>query len=346
MDDVSEFFSRLSAMRSLSSKFEPADDSLFDEIALGEIRRILRHTHCLILAIENVPRDEWPKWAVGSKLTAAINLHEILKVLHSIEKDKEVSEAKKRGELTQIGNRVFQRAENLLKEVGPLIALSAFENGRLSEHIAELSEDYEKEKELLKESAKRLDGLTVKAQRNFEVSKETAAQAGVAKFGTSFRDKVGKLRYASWAWLAVTGLSAAGTAWATVFYQPEVLGQEAAMAYVQGLLSKAGLVAILLGTSVWCGRMYRALLHQISINEHRQLSLDTFQAFMVAAGDKTTKDAVLMAATDAIFTNQPTGLAAEPGSREPGIKYVEISKSIGEQAEKASVAATNLSRLL
>ena len=72
--------------------------------------------------------------------------------------------------------------------------------------------------------------------------------------------------------------------------------------------------------------------HQYTINKHRALSLQTFQAFVGATNDPRTKDAVLLEATRAVFANTATGFAESGSSSDSGIQFVEIGKTVAEQA--------------
>ena len=103
---------------------------------------------------------------------------------------------------------------------------------------------------------------------------------------------------------------------------------------LQKSASRLVVLAVLFTTTLWCGRVYKALLHQAAVNRHRALSLQTFQAFSSAATDDATKDAVLMEATRAVFGRMPTGFLDATDSAGPqGVQVVEIAKRLsGEQS--------------
>ena len=81
---------------------------------------------------------------------------------------------------------------------------------------------------------------------------------------------------------------------------------------------------------VWLNRSiknYSAQKHLEVINTHRQNALETFDTFVTAAGDnRETRDAVLLAATDAIFDANQTGYlstkATGPDSRSPAQQII------------------------
>lgn len=74
-------------------------------------------------------------------------------------------------------------------------------------------------------------------------------------------------------------------------------------------------------------------MHLSTVNRHRALSLQTFQAFSHAASDESTKNAVLMEATRAVFGSVPTGfLDAKAGSSDGDLKIVEVAKTLGTKS--------------
>jgi hypothetical protein len=80
--------------------------------------------------------------------------------------------------------------------------------------------------------------------------------------------------------------------------------------------------------TVWCGRIYKATKHQAVTNQHRANALKTFQAFVKAALDDATRDAVLLETTRSIFTIAPSGyLETSEPSAEPVSKLMEIIRS-------------------
>jgi hypothetical protein len=76
-----------------------------------------------------------------------------------------------------------------------------------------------------------------------------------------------------------------------------------------------------------CVRTYRAARHNVIIKRHRQNALGTFQAFVKAASDDQTKDAVLVKATEAVFAPEPSGfLIKEAEFRPSPSQILEIFK--------------------
>jgi len=96
----------------------------------------------------------------------------------------------------------------------------------------------------------------------------------------------------------------------------------------QKVASKFIILSILLTASLWCGKIYKALMHQSAVNKHRALSLQTFQAFSAAASDTQTKDAVLIETTPSIFSQCVTGYVDAASAADSDARVIEIVKSI------------------
>jgi len=63
------------------------------------------------------------------------------------------------------------------------------------------------------------------------------------------------------------------------------------------------------------------------VNQHRQNALSTFETFVKAAADDQTKGAVLLQATQAIFTPQVTGFIAQESDSGGPAQVLEIFRS-------------------
>ena len=101
----------------------------------------------------------------------------------------------------------------------------------------------------------------------------------------------------------------------------------------QDIAAKLIILSVLVTASTWCGRNYRALKHLSVLNRHKALSLRTMQAFVAAAGDDSTKSAVLLETTRTIFSAGVTGyIDTKDGGDESTLKVVEIAKTLGTKS--------------
>ncbi|MGC3961572.1 MAG: hypothetical protein QM813_27700 [Verrucomicrobiota bacterium] len=66
-------------------------------------------------------------------------------------------------------------------------------------------------------------------------------------------------------------------------------------------------VTLLSTALIFCLKNFGALAHNVIVNRHRQTALTTFSVFVNSTEDTSTKNAVLIQATQAIFAPQPSG---------------------------------------
>lgn len=92
-------------------------------------------------------------------------------------------------------------------------------------------------------------------------------------------------------------------------------------------------LVVLFTATLWCGRIYKALMHQAVTNRHRALSLQTFQAFSAAASDDDTRNAVLTETTRSIFATTASGYIDSETSSESPLKIIELSRAINGGSE-------------
>lgn len=97
---------------------------------------------------------------------------------------------------------------------------------------------------------------------------------------------------------------------------------------VQLAVAKVILFSVLVSASVAAIKVYRAQLHNQTINKHRQNALISFEAFAKTAGDDQTKSAVLIQATQCIFSPQHTGFISEDREQVGGYQILEIVRSL------------------
>jgi hypothetical protein len=84
---------------------------------------------------------------------------------------------------------------------------------------------------------------------------------------------------------------------------------------------------------VWMGRIYRAHRHNYVINKHRQNALSTFETFAKAAADEQTKAAVLLQATQSIFSLQQSGYLSQESESAGYPQVLEIIRGLGTETK-------------
>ena len=233
--------------------------------------------------------------------------------------------------------------EGLLAAASQWIAYLAYKRGDLEESVKQT------ETALAEAKTKLDDANAYAATRRGEIdeivalAREASASAGVATFTHEFDREAKRLAVGSKKWLGAVVVLAILTSVAALvsFYWPTLPGDAKGWATLRHVVAKVSVIAIFFTGTIWCGRIYRALTHQRSINRHRALSLKTFQAFVQATDDPATRDAVLMAATKSIFGNVPTGFVDERGApQDTSVNILEIGKSASKAARVPRVGST------
>ena len=159
----------------------------------------------------------------------------------------------------------------------------------------------------------------------------------ISQYKTIFAEQAEQHRKGAWNWLIVAGVTTG--VFFGVFYvllnPPALLGlPEAGGAGLTGALQSLFIKGFLLSPIyLWLNRSiknYTAQKHLEVVNTHRQKALETFDAFVAAAeGNRETRDAVLLAATDAIFdANQSGYLSAKASSSDSRSPIQQVIREI------------------
>ena len=194
--------------------------------------------------------------------------------------------------------KVSQRAA----EVDDLVAKLKTENNRAEEFISETENKLAKKQE-------EVDQLILKMQNQL-------TEKPISQYKTIFADQAKEHYKGAQNWLKMAGGATAlfflAFAGLTIWLGSEGSGLTGTL---QNLFTKGFLLSPIY---VWLNRSiknYTAQKHLEVINIHRQNALETFDPFVDAAeGNRETRDAVLLAATDAIFDANQTGYLAAKGS--------------------------------
>ena len=175
------------------------------------------------------------------------------------------------------------------------------------------------------------------AERQKEISdlklevQNQLAKKPISQYKQIFAAQAKKHRNMAWVWLAVTGVLTYvfGVIFSLLLQDLEPAGSNLALV-LQNLLTKGfflSLVYLLLYRFI---KNYTAEKHLETVNRHRQNALETFDAFVDAAkGDRETRDAVLLAATNCIFdANQSGYLSVKTSRSESASPIPQVVKAI------------------
>ena len=187
-------------------------------------------------------------------------------------------------------------------EVDDLVAKLKAENNRAEGIINEAEKK-------LAEREEEVDQLILKMQNQL-------TEKPISQYKAIFADQAKEHHKGAWNWLKMAGAATAAFflafAGLTIWLGSEGSGLTGTL---QNLFTKG---FVLSPIYVWLNRSiknYTAQKHLEVINVHRQNALETFDPFVEAAkGNRETRDAVLLSATEAIFDANQTGYLSAKGS--------------------------------
>ena len=229
----------------------------------------------------------------------------------------------------QFINQVQAHADSLYTQASPWIPFLAYQKGDVSRNIETLTKSLKEAEGLISSSKENISKKEKEIADIITKAREASVAAGAAVFTEDFKRESSKQEERAKTWLWVTGglalltLLVAITMWH--FTEP---GLDKGQLW-QKLGTKLIVLAVLISGTAWCGKIYKALMHQATVNNHRALSIQTLQAFAAAVKDPTMKDAVVLEATRAVFGNTPTGYVENnSSSSNSDIKLFEVAKNI------------------
>lgn len=229
----------------------------------------------------------------------------------------------------QLAQEVHGRADQLYTVASPWIPFLAYQKGDVAKNIETLTASVTQAQALVDGAKSTIENRQREIETIITQAREASAAAGAAIFTQDFKNEAGILDTQGMTWLKVTaGLALLTLAFAVAIWLVPVENTDPAFV-LQRFGGKLAVLVVLFTATLWCGRTYKALMHLSTVNRHRALSLQTFQAFSHAASDDATKDAVLMEATRAIFGAVPTGFLESKSSSEQDLKIIEVAKSLG-----------------
>ncbi|MGD1044507.1 MAG: hypothetical protein ABR936_04145 [Bacteroidota bacterium] len=191
------------------------------------------------------------------------------------------------------------------------------------------------------EQLKILQNAGKEAQQTLDALKQASGQVAISKYSTVFEREAEQHEKSAIKWLIATVVVALLTiAWGLsaqyIFrwiYGSLQSGDTPML--IQYAISKLIILSALYYALVWCARIYGAHRHNNVINRHRQNALNTFEAFVHATeGDPTTKNAVLLQATQSIFSGQHTGFVSKESESESPNKIIEILRNVSSSGGK------------
>ena len=238
---------------------------------------------------------------------------------------------------TQVRDQLVQelhaQADQLYHHASPWVPFLAYQKGDVAKNIESLTASVSNAKTIVDEAKATITARQGEIETIIAQAREASAAAGAAVFTQDFKNESKELATRAEKWLKITAVFAAVTlATALVMWLLPVNGADTP-ALIQRFGGKLAVLVVLFTSTLWCAKTHNALMHLSTVNRHRALSLQTFQAFSHAASDDSTKNAVLVEATRAVFGSVPTGfLDGKSGSSDGDLKIIEITKALGTKS--------------
>jgi hypothetical protein len=241
---------------------------------------------------------------------------------------------KQPGNINQLQQQIISEttayAQQLLVAAQGWIPFLAYQRGDVQRNITELTQAVQRAGQVLTEAQASASHTREEIDQIVAAAREASASAGVGVFTSDFAGEAKTLQEDANRWLwgtltfaALTLLFALATAFVPI--QRDVGNAQ----LIQYMSSKFVILVTLLTATVWCGRLFKAVKHQVATNNHRANALKTFQAFIKASSDDATRDAVLLETTRSIFAIAPSGyLDTSESTPDAGTKIMEIFKGV------------------
>jgi hypothetical protein len=170
-----------------------------------------------------------------------------------------------------------------------------------------------------------------------ESIRSAAAEAGVSQNSVHFRNEASDHLTSSKNWLiAIATLSlllVCFSLWGTKLLgwigleDPGSSGD--IILQIRFYLQKTVIIFVLIFALILATKNYNSARHNYVVNKHRSNSLSSFQAFVASASDEQTKNAVLLQATQSIFSHQPSGYIKTDGENSSQGTVIEVMRSLG-----------------
>lgn len=235
----------------------------------------------------------------------------------------------------QLVNQLRQEVIALYSQAQARIPFLAVQRGDVRRNEESLAAAVERAQVVLKDATESAGSAKRELDEIIAAAREASASVGVAHFTVDFMNEARSMENSAkqwlWATMIVTGLTIAA-ALAFPFLLKSDLN--VTLRSIELIVSKFIVISALFTAAIWCGRMYKASKHQAAVNRHRGNALKTFQAFVKATSDESTRNAVLLETTRSIFALTNTGYLDSGSESTSGgsLSILEVVKSIAGAA--------------
>ena len=235
--------------------------------------------------------------------------------------DFEISDDNPKQTHDQLLQNISNFCDSAKEPLGRIVAyLSSRKVGQLTAEVDDMVAKLKTETNRVEEINNEAEQKQVEREQEFDRLKlevqNQLAEKPISQYKAIFADQAEQYRKGARFWL-VMAVVAIGVFAATFVLLSKFMGSGGTQlsGTLQNLFTKGFLLSPIY---VWLNRSiknYTAQKHLEVINTHRQNALETFDTFVAAAeGNRETRDAVLLSATEAIFDANQTGYLSAKGS--------------------------------
>ncbi len=250
---------------------------------------------------------------------------------------KQIDDFKLEGDAASTRNNLVinfhSHIDALMNVAGPPLPYLLYKRGDIATNISNLENSIQKTQGLYAGAEKWVADKKLDIDTVLNAARDLASKSGAAVFGSAFKAQADALEMSATTWLKATGALAAITLTTALFIFFGTGLESAWPEAVQKMSTKLIILGALGGAAIWCGRIYRALKHQAALNRHRELSIQTLEAFRQAAVDDHVKDAVVLEATRSVFGAGATGYIEGSDANPVGLNVVDMTKNMGKSAK-------------
>lgn len=209
----------------------------------------------------------------------------------------------------QIAARVHEAPDQVLEFLSLPLALTSTQAGDLAAVASQSASFRDEIKQLVDDSQREMSQYRAEASTALTAIKTIAGEAGVSEHASYFDTASTNHADAADKWLKATATAGSVTLLAAIAFvvvsfvwSPATIPQA-----IQYGISKLIVLSVTTYATVWCGINFRASRHNELVNGHRRDALGTFRAFVEASDDAQIRDAILLQASQAVFSGRTTG---------------------------------------
>lgn len=196
----------------------------------------------------------------------------------------------------------------------PELALLGQPTGDAEKRLLESTKIAARLAELESSTTDMISRQRAEAQDLLEKMRQASGKVAITSYSSFFESEARESKKAAYLWLITTVavlLIVGPYLWWLVFVWAPKVSDLSLTQVVQAGGAKLALFSVLIYLLSWCGRNYRAQWHLVVVNRHRANALNALEAFSNSAKNDATREAILIHASSAIFSQVQTGFVPD-----------------------------------